>query len=71
MCLQISGACIAPLAVLMMIYALFMYKKRSIQILRRQTVRYDDQHGPVALTVLLIVIALVSIALSVKALAFT
>jgi hypothetical protein len=54
----------------MMVYALYMYKKRSVQILRRQAVRYDDQRGPVALTVLLIMIALVSIALSVKALQF-
>lgn len=36
---QISGAIIAPVAVLFMAYALYMYKKRTIQIMRRETVR--------------------------------
>eukprot|EP00887_Chlorella_sp_A99_P003724 scaffold7.g3724.t1 len=51
---KISGAIIAPVALLFMMYALFMYKKRTLQILRRQTVRYDDQRGPVLLVAVLI-----------------
>ena len=36
---KISGAIIAPVAILFMVYALYMYKKRTIQIMRRETVR--------------------------------
>jgi hypothetical protein len=50
----------------MMAYALFQYKRRSIQILRRQVVRYDDQAGPVALVLLLVVISIVCVALAVS-----
>ena len=32
-----------------MLYALWIYRQRTIQILRRETVRYDDQRGPVML----------------------
>jgi len=39
-----------------MAYALFMYKKRTIQILRRETVRYDDQRGPVVLVVMAVMV---------------
>ena len=46
---KMSGAIIAPVALTFMGYALYMYKKRTIQILRRETVRYDDQRGPVVL----------------------
>jgi uncharacterized membrane protein YidH (DUF202 family) len=63
-CVQISGLCISPVAVLMMAYALFQYKRRSIQILRRQTVRYDDQAGPVGLVLLLVIISIVCVALA-------
>ena len=51
---KMSGAIIAPVALAFMGYALFMYKKRTIQILRRETVRYDDQRGPVILVVILL-----------------
>ena len=37
-----------------MVYALVMYKRRTVQILRRANVRYDDQRGPVMLVILLI-----------------
>lgn len=53
---KLSGAIIAPVALLFMGYALFMYKKRTYQILRRETVRYDDQRGPVVLTVILLLV---------------
>lgn len=46
---KMSGAIIAPVSLTFMGYALYMYKKRTLQILRRETVRYDDQRGPVVL----------------------
>jgi hypothetical protein len=55
-----SGAIIAPVALCFMAYALFMYKKRTIQILRRETVRYDDQRGPVILVVILLLAMTIS-----------
>ncbi|KAK2077709.1 hypothetical protein QBZ16_004555 [Prototheca wickerhamii] len=61
---KISGAIIAPVAILFMVYALYMYKKRTIQIMRRETVRYDDQRGPVALVVILILVTLISYIIS-------
>ncbi len=61
--LQIAGAMITPMSVLFMIYSLYMYKMRSIQIMRRETVRYDDQRGPVVLTLLLIACVIVSLTL--------
>ncbi len=65
---QYAGLIIAPVAVLFMVYALFMYKKRTIQILLKQkNVRYDDQRGPVALTVLLIVATLTATIFTAKA----
>lgn len=47
-----------------MLYALWMYKKRTIQILRRQTVRFDDQIGPVLLVVLLLAATISAIILT-------
>ena len=65
---QYAGLIIAPVAVLFMVYALFMYKKRTIQImLKQKNVRYDDQRGPVALTVLLIVATLTATVFTAKA----
>lgn len=61
---KLSGAIIAPVALMFMAYALYMYKKRTIQILRRETVRYDDQRGPVVLVVILILVMLCSYILS-------
>ena len=46
---RISGALIAPVGILFMLYALWIYRQRTLQILRRETVRYDDQRGPVML----------------------
>lgn len=57
---KISGALIAPVALAFMAYALFMYKKRTLQILRRETVRYDDQRGPVVLVAILLVVMIIS-----------
>jgi len=44
---QISGALLAPIGIAMMGYALYVHRMRSMQILRRDTVRFDDQKGPV------------------------
>lgn len=63
---RISGALISPVALLLIIYALYMYRKRSIQILRRETVRYDDQRGPILLTVLLVGVLVISVVISVR-----
>ena len=63
-CLQYAGIIISPIAILFMVYALFMYKRRTIQILQRANVRYDDQRGPVLLVILLIVATLASLVLT-------
>jgi SPX domain protein involved in polyphosphate accumulation/uncharacterized membrane protein YidH (DUF202 family) len=62
---RLSGAIIAPVALLFMAYALYMYKKRTIQILRKETVRYDDQRGPVVLVVILIAVFICSYVISI------
>lgn len=65
--LQVSGAIIAPVSVLFMLYALYTFKKRTHQIRHQMTaVRYDDQLGPVLLTTLLVGVTIVSIALALK-----
>lgn len=63
---QLAGAAIAPVGVVFMVYALYMYRKRSAQIMARAQVRYDDQRGPMLLTVILIVVAVVAYGLTVK-----
>ena len=65
---QVSGGVIAPTSVVLMTYALYMYKKRARQILRRETVRYDDQAGPTALTLLLVAVTITAIALAAASL---
>lgn len=62
--LQYAGIIISPIAILFMLYALFMYKRRTVQILRRSKVRFDDQQGPVMLVVLLIAAVLASLVLT-------
>ena len=57
---KMSGAIIATVALSFMGYALYMYKKRTLQILRRETVRYDDQRGPVVLVVILLLAMTIS-----------
>ncbi|DBA70938.1 TPA: hypothetical protein ACH3X2_011383 [Trebouxia sp. C0005] len=59
-----AGVIISPIAILFMMYALLMYKRRTVQILRRANVRYDDQRGPVMLVILLIVATLASLVLT-------
>ena len=61
---RLSGALIAPVALAFMAYALLIYKKRTVQILRRETVRYDDQRGPVVLVVVLIAVMIISYVIS-------
>lgn len=57
----------APLALVFMLYALYVYRKRSAQILRREAVRYDDQRGPVLLVAMLLILLLVAYVLSARA----
>jgi hypothetical protein len=65
---QYAGLVISPVAVLFMIYALFMYKMRTIQIMQqRKNVRYDDQRGPVFLVVLLVGALLTAMVFTAKA----
>ncbi|GMH45835.1 hypothetical protein BSKO_13798 [Bryopsis sp. KO-2023] len=61
---KISGALIAPVALVLMLYSLYMFRKRSIQILRRDNVRYDDQRGPALLTALLVVVLIIAFIVS-------
>eukprot|EP00803_Ostreobium_quekettii_P001108 evm.model.scf_1437.5 EVM.evm.TU.scf_1437.5 scf_1437:35697-40987(-) len=61
---RISGALISPVALVLMGYALYMYRKRTMQILRRETVRFDDQRGPIIVTVLLLGALMVAFAVS-------
>ncbi|GIL68194.1 hypothetical protein Vafri_21461, partial [Volvox africanus] len=63
---QIAGMAMAPVSMAFMLYALFMYRKRSAQILRRESVRYDDQRGPVLLTCMLLVVLVIAYVLTVK-----
>lgn len=65
--LQISGALISPIAILLLVYALFVYRKRSRQILQRETVRYDDQKGPIVITALLIIVLVMAYGFSIQA----
>ena len=65
---QYAGLALAPVAVLFMIYALYMYKKRTIQIMQqRKSVRYDDQRGPVLLVVILVGATLAAMIITAKA----
>lgn len=64
--LQISGAIIAPVSILFMMYAIYLYHKRTQQLLTRSTLRYDDARGPWMLTVLLIAVTLVVIILAIS-----
>lgn len=63
--LQLSGAILAPVSVLFMLYALVQFKRRTRQILTLSTTRYDDQHGPVLLTLLLAAVTLMVVVLGV------
>lgn len=58
--LQMTGALLAPMSLLLMVYALAMYRARTYRILQRDSVRYDDQCGPAAITILLILSMLVA-----------
>lgn len=63
----VSGVALAPVSMCLMLYALTMYRLRSQRILRRETVRYDDQRGPVALTLALLAVVGVSYAMQLYA----
>lgn len=65
--MQISGAIIAPVSILFMIYAIYLYQKRTKQLLTRSTLRYDDARGPWILTILLILVTIVVIVLALEA----
>jgi len=60
----ICGVLIAPIAIGFMVYALYIFKARSRAILHRSAFRYDDQTGPVVLTVCLIFAASVALGIS-------
>lgn len=61
----VCGVIIAPIAVAFMIYALWTFIVRARRIARREpSTRYDDVFGPVALVIILCVVATASIALS-------
>lgn len=64
---QIAGLIISPVAFIFTLYALFMYKKRTIQIIRRENVRYDDQTGPVLLVLLLTAALVATTVITAKA----
>lgn len=49
-----------------MLYALYLFKRRTHQIITRSTLRYDDQWGPVALTLLLLGVTLLSLVLTIQ-----
>jgi hypothetical protein len=55
-------------ALMFMAYSLYMYRKRSNQIMRRESSRYDDQRGPVLLTALLLLVMMVSFVLTLSTL---
>jgi hypothetical protein len=46
-------------------YALFMYRSRTSQILRREAARFDDQRGPVFLVILLMAVLALAYAMTV------
>jgi hypothetical protein len=64
--MQISGAIVAPVSILFMVYALYLYQKRTKQLLTRSTLRYDDARGPWLLTTLLILVTVVVIVLALE-----
>ncbi|KAF8068248.1 yippee-like protein [Scenedesmus sp. PABB004] len=64
-----SGAIITAVAVLLMAYALHVFRWRTAAILARSTRRYDEQRGPALLTLLLAAVTLVSLALALQSLA--
>lgn len=63
--MQLSGAILAPVSVLFMLYALVQFKRRTRQILTLSTTRYDDQRGPVMLTLLLAAVTLMVVVLGI------
>eukprot|EP01024_Parvocaulis_polyphysoides_P009222 TRINITY_DN12837_c0_g2_i3.p2 TRINITY_DN12837_c0_g2~~TRINITY_DN12837_c0_g2_i3.p2 ORF type:complete len:378 (+),score=48.56 TRINITY_DN12837_c0_g2_i3:1259-2392(+) len=63
----ISGVVIAPVAIMIMGYALYVYRKRTFQMLRRDTSRYDDQLGPLLLALVLICVMMLAYTLSLVA----
>lgn len=54
-----------------MVYALYLYQKRTKQLLTRSTLRYDDARGPWLLTTLLIVVTVVVIVLALESYRFS
>ncbi|GBF99690.1 vacuolar transporter chaperone [Raphidocelis subcapitata] len=65
---RVSGAVIAPISVLLLAYALWMYRRRAGLIARRETVRYDDRAGPTVLTLLLVGVIVIAIVLAASSL---
>ncbi|KAI8468970.1 MAG: VTC domain-containing protein [Monoraphidium minutum] len=67
---RLAGALISPTSVLVMVYALFVYRRRTAQMMKREPVRYDDQLGPAVLTLLLAGVTLLTIVLSLTAISW-
>lgn len=65
--MQTAGMVMAPVAMAFMLYALYMYRKRSAQILRREAVRFDDQRGPVLMVAMLVTVLVTAYVLTVRA----
>jgi len=62
----ICGIIIAPISIMFMLYALWTYIVRARRIARREaSTRFDDVLGPVALVVILVLVAASALALSV------
>ena len=66
MAARISGALMGPVALVFMMYALYIYRQRTFQILRRETVRYDDQRGPIMLVLALVAVCSVAYGLGLS-----
>eukprot|EP01026_Neomeris_dumetosa_P071550 TRINITY_DN7237_c1_g1_i3.p1 TRINITY_DN7237_c1_g1~~TRINITY_DN7237_c1_g1_i3.p1 ORF type:complete len:478 (-),score=23.25 TRINITY_DN7237_c1_g1_i3:451-1803(-) len=63
----ISGIIMAPTGITVMVYALYLFRKRTFKILRRETLGYGDWIGPIVITFMLICVMLLSFMLSLIA----
>eukprot|EP01023_Acetabularia_acetabulum_P049426 TRINITY_DN5276_c0_g1_i2.p1 TRINITY_DN5276_c0_g1~~TRINITY_DN5276_c0_g1_i2.p1 ORF type:complete len:202 (-),score=18.70 TRINITY_DN5276_c0_g1_i2:1762-2367(-) len=64
---QFAGVITAPMALLIMVYALVIYRKRTFQILRKDMVRIDDQCGPTFITIMLMFVMTLAYVLTLVA----
>ena len=64
---RVSGALVAPVALAFMAYALYQYRRRTLQILRAETVRIDDQRGPALLVAILLAVMIITYVIALVA----